>query len=78
MPINKYMRGNIPLVVSHFPVIILKFPEYLPLVGTNNTIEANNSPDFVFNNTNLTVYFYAALRTTRSRKIMIGRELPTG
>ena len=47
MTINQYMRGDIPLVVSNFTEILLRFPEYLPLIGINNAIKANNSPDFV-------------------------------
>ena len=64
MPIDHYMRGNITLLVSHFPSILLQFIEYLTIVGINNAIKAKNSPAFVFNNKKITVYFYAALRTT--------------
>ena len=66
MTINQYMRGDIPLVVSNFTGILLRFPEYLPLIGTNNAIEANNSSAFVFNNTHITVYFSASLITACS------------
>ena len=52
MPVDSYMRGDIPLLNSYFPVYLIKIPPLVHLVHNNLGIEANASLEFIFNFTN--------------------------
>lgn len=64
MPIDSYMRGDIPMVVSHIPVVLLRYPDLIAAVQMNYEIEGNTSFGFVYNNVNLTVHLSSVLKTS--------------
>ena len=66
MPIDAYMRCDIPLVISHQPAILMKTPRALENVRMSNEIEANTSLAFLCNNSQVTVDFTADFKTTCS------------
>ena len=66
MPINAYMRCDIPLVISHQPAILMKTPRTLENVRMSNEIEANTSLAFLYNNSQVAVNFTTAFKTTCS------------
>lgn len=66
MPIDSYMRCDIPLIVSHQPAILLKFPRIIRPIPLNNEIEANTSLAFVYNGAKVKVNFTAPVKTTCS------------
>ena len=66
MPVESYMRGDIPLIVSHQPSILLKFPRSLRSIPMNHEIEGNTSLAFVYNDARVNLHFTAAVKTTCS------------
>ena len=55
IPIETYMRNDIPIIQSPFPVILLKTPSRLYPLCINEEIEGHTSLGFVYNNTELCV-----------------------
>ena len=64
LPVESYMRCDIPLIVSHSPVILLKPPLSVPQIYMNFSVEANTSLGFVYNNTQVRVNYTAPIKTT--------------
>ena len=64
MPVENYMRGDIPLIVSHQPAILLKFPRIMRPIAMNQEIEANTSLAFVYNEARVDLHFTAVVKTT--------------
>ena len=64
MPIESYMRGDIPLIVSHQPAILLKFPRTVQAIPMVQESEANSSMSFVYNNARVDLHYTAAVKTT--------------
>ena len=66
MPINTYMRCDIPLIVSYQPAILLKFPSTIRSIPMNIEIESNTSSAFVYNSTDIEINFTTAVKTSCS------------
>ena len=66
MPIETYMRNDIPIIQSPFPVILLKISSRLYSLCVNEEIEANTYRGFIYNNTELCVNFTFPVKTTYS------------
>ena len=63
------MQGEIPLIKSPMPVILLRTPSLIPTVSINEEIEANQSFSFVYNRTQLRVDFPAPVKTPCSGRL---------
>ena len=64
MPVDSYMRGDIPLVNSYFPAMLLKLPPVLPTVQRNRGIEANTSLAFISNNATVNIHVTVPIKTS--------------
>jgi hypothetical protein len=69
LPIESYMRCDIPIMTSHVPAILLKSPKRISTIPINNEIEANTSLGFVYNHTHLTINYSAPIKTSCSGKL---------
>ena len=69
MPIESYMRNDIPIVQSPYPVILLKFPPRLFAITMNHEIEANTSLGFVYNNAQVLVNMDFPAKTSCSENL---------
>ena len=66
MPIETYMRNDIPIIQSPFPAILLKFPSHICPLCINEEIEAHTSLGFVYTGTHVSVNFAFLVKTTCS------------
>ncbi len=66
LPITTYMRNDIPMMTSHVPSVLLKYPQKISSISINEEIEANCSQAFVYNSTQLSVDYFAAVKTSCS------------
>eukprot|EP00957_Ditylum_brightwellii_P110758 8448211-Ditylum_brightwellii.AAC.1 len=66
MPIESYMHNDIPIILSPYPVILLKFTPLLFFISMNHEIEANSSLGFVYNNTQASVNMVFPMKTSCS------------
>ena len=64
LPIDSWMRGDIPLIVSHFPVFLLKFPSHINTIQMNSEIGGNTSLAFVYNGVDLRVSYTSVIKTS--------------
>ena len=64
LPIDIYMRCDIPMIRSQFPAILLRSPARLGSVAINESIESNTSLAFVYNGTQVTINLSVPLKTT--------------
>ena len=58
------MSGDIPLVKTGLPIIIMKPPSRIPHVPINFTIQGNSALAFVYNNINLELTLTTPVQTT--------------
>ena len=66
MPIDAYVRCDIPLVICHQLAMLMKTPRALENNRMMNEIEANTSLAFLYNNSQVAVNYAAAFKTTCS------------
>jgi hypothetical protein len=66
LPITTFMRGDIPMMKSHMPCILLKTPSRIRTIAINEEIEANSSQALVYNGTHLAVNYSAPVKTSCS------------
>ena len=64
MPVDTWMRGGIPLLVTHFPVFVLKYPATIPSIRMHNEIGGETLLAFVANNADLQIYFTSVIKTS--------------
>ena len=64
LPIESWMRGDIPLIVSHFPVFLMKYPTHIPTIQMNTEIGGNTSLAFVYNGVDLAVDYTSLVKTS--------------
>jgi hypothetical protein len=64
LPIENNMNGDIPLVKTQLPIIIMKSPSVIPHTAINNAIQGNNALAFVYNSVDLKVIRTTPLHTT--------------
>ena len=69
LPVTTYMQGDIPMLRSHMSCIILKFPRKMSAIVINQEIEANESRSFVYNGTQVNVYYTAPIKTSCTGKL---------
>ena len=63
-PVDTFMRNNIPLLVSHYPVFVMQDPPSFPFQEIHNLGEANQSFSFYENGLKLNVSnVFTAIRT---------------
>ena len=62
-PVDSFMRGDIPLLVTKVPVFLLKYPSRIDTMQINPQIGSNQSLAFVFNSTPLQVYYTSVVKT---------------
>eukprot|EP00957_Ditylum_brightwellii_P154011 11722055-Ditylum_brightwellii.AAC.1 len=74
MPIESYMRNDIPIVQSPYPVILLKFPTCLFAISMSQEIEANTSLAVVYNNTQASINMVFQQRHHALEIFVITRE----
>ena len=65
-PIKNTMSGDLPLVETHFPVVVMKFPRNIAEVNVFESIQGNHSKAFVVNEAQLTVCSTTPKETTCS------------
>ena len=68
LPIDSYMRGDIPLLKTNHNAIILKNPSKIGSIPINNEIELNESHAFAYNNTEVKIHYTSPLKTSCSGK----------
>lgn len=66
LSISAFMRGDIPMMKSHMPCILLKTPSRIRTIAINEEIEANSSQALVYNGTQLAVNYSAPVKTSCS------------
>jgi hypothetical protein len=66
LPIENNMRGDIPLVKTQLPVIVMRPPLKIPMVSINKGIQENLSMAFVLNKVELNINRTVPLQTTCS------------
>lgn len=66
LPIEAYMRCDIPLIVSHSPCILLTPPSTVSQISMNFAIESHTSLGFVYNNARVNVNYSSPIKTTCS------------
>ena len=66
LPVESYMRCDIPLIVSHSPCILLKSPSRVPQFPMNYEVESHTSLAFIYNNARVNVNYFAPIKTTCS------------
>ena len=54
-PIDNVMNGDVPLVKTPHPLIVLKRPSAIPSISIINEIQSHKSLSFVFNNRHLSI-----------------------
>ena len=64
LPIENNMSGDIPLVKTGLPIIIMKSPLNIPNVRVNASIQGNNALAFVYNNASLHLNRTTPVQTT--------------
>ena len=64
LPVENNMSGDIPLVKTGLPIIIMKRPSRVPHVPINFTIQGNSALAFVYNNINLELTLTTPVQTT--------------
>ena len=64
LPIENTMNGDIPLVRTQNPLLILHSPKKIPTVPVNNSIQGMNAMAFVYNAVSLTVNRTTPIQTT--------------
>ena len=64
LPIENNMSGDIPLVKTQLPIIIMKPPSSIPHVSINSTIQGNNALTFVYNGAILDINRTTPVQTT--------------
>ena len=64
LPIENNMNGDIPLVKTQLPIMIMKPPSVIPHIGINNAVQGNNNLAFVYNDVVLNVIRTTPLHTT--------------
>ena len=52
-PIITYMAGNIPMIDTHFPAIVIRHPYQIQKVNIDNEIKANDSQAMLHNGAHL-------------------------
>ena len=62
-PVDNFMRGDIPLMVTHNPVFLLKYPSKIATMQIDPEIGSNTSLAFVHNGTSLQIYYTSVLKT---------------
>ena len=68
-PVEKYMRGDIPMLHNTLPVVILKPPKAMANVAMQTQIEGNTSLGFVFIGMKVSSLAQSAMKTTCSGKL---------
>ena len=66
LPVESYMRCDIPLIVSHSPCILLKTPSTVPAISLNFGIELHTSLGFLYNHTRVNINYASPIKTTCS------------
>ena len=66
LPIENNMKGDIPLIKTQIPLVLLKPPSTLPTVGIDMKIQENTSMAFVLNGLRLRINRTVAVKTTCS------------
>ena len=66
LPIENNMQGDIALVKTQMPAVVMKRPSVLPSISINNMIEGNNSMAFVLNGVFLNLNRTVPVKTTCS------------
>ena len=69
LPIVTYMRGDIPMLRSHMPCVLLKFPSRIGTVAIEEEIETNESHSLVYNSAQLVVNYSAPIKTLCTGKL---------
>lgn len=64
LPIESWIREDIPLIVSHFSVFLLIHPSHIVSIQMNNDIGGNTSLAFVYNGTKFSVHFTSVIKTS--------------
>ena len=64
LPSTSRMHGDIPLLESRVPAILLKRPTRIPSIAINQQIETNDSRAFVYNNATLSILQSNAEKTS--------------
>ena len=66
LPIENNMKGDIPLIKTQLPVIVMETPSRIPTVSINNQLQENTSVAFVMNNVFLNINRTVPIQTTCS------------
>ena len=66
LAVESFMNGDIPMVKTQNPIIVMKHPDHVNAVMINTQITGNNTRAFVYNNVTLKINRTAALETTCS------------
>ena len=78
MPIEAYMRCDVPLVISHQPAILMKTPRILENVRMSNEFEANTSLAFYTIMLKLLLILLQLLKNLDQEIFVTGKEFQIG
>lgn len=65
-PVEKYMKNDIPMIVTDQKLHLLRFPSHLNTNKIDYQIEANTSLAFLYNGINLSMYSLSFVKTSCS------------
>jgi hypothetical protein len=63
LPIDSYMRGDIPLIQTHYPAIVLHSPSFFPEFIPQESLEGESSRAFVLNSATLSCKAFSCEKT---------------
>ena len=66
IPVDTWMREGIPLLVTYFPVFVLKYSNITPSIRMHGLIKGEALLIFVANSVSLQIYFTSMMKTSCS------------